>query len=64
MNKVDEEDKVDRALNIIRTELSETHAEGWATGLALWKYQSGVWEWAHEYLFGNPIEAASSLQAS
>ena len=52
MNKVDDEKKVDDAFDAVRRELSERNQEGQATGLDLWRYNRGDWEWASEFPFG------------
>ncbi|CAO2655798.1 Nn.00g046010.m01.CDS01 [Neocucurbitaria sp. VM-36] len=52
MNKVDDEKKVDDAFVAVRKQLSERNKEGQATGLDLWRYNRGRWEWANEYPFG------------
>lgn len=53
MNKVNEEEEIEHALNEIRQELSQNTKEGNAVGLELWKYDRGNWIFASEYTFGS-----------
>ena len=70
MNKVDEEKKVSQAFNTIRRDLFENIQGGWATGLDLWRYDRGDWEWTKEYSFigngksamGTPVQTPGSYQ--
>ncbi|KAF2770520.1 hypothetical protein EJ03DRAFT_270306 [Teratosphaeria nubilosa] len=50
MNKVDDQDEVERALEEI--EKSFEGDKGTAVGLGLWRYDRGWWRFGKEYLFG------------
>jgi mannose-1-phosphate guanylyltransferase len=63
MNKVDEEEEVERALGAVRKDLSQSAKEGCAVGLELWKYDRGNWIWANEYIFGTSRQVPSTSSA-
>ena len=64
MNKVDEEEVVEHALEAVRNELSQSTKEGKAIGLELWKYDRGNWIWANEYPFGDDKNTFSPTQTA
>jgi len=61
MNKVNEEEEVENALQAVRKELSRNTKEGLAIGLELWKYDRGNWIWANEYVFGDVLNKSTTI---
>lgn len=51
MNKVNEESKVDDALQAVERNMLDNVREGQAIGLDLWHYDKGNWIFANEYKF-------------
>ncbi|KAL2071328.1 hypothetical protein VTL71DRAFT_12563 [Oculimacula yallundae] len=51
MNKVNEEERVDKAFQEVEKEITQHGLEGQAIGLDLWCYDRGNWIFAKEYTF-------------
>ncbi|KAF2739736.1 hypothetical protein EJ04DRAFT_409214, partial [Polyplosphaeria fusca] len=51
MNKETDEKKVKDAFNSIRRDLFENEYAGSATGLDLWRYDGGGWQWTKNFKF-------------
>lgn len=61
MNKINDDKKVENALNMVQNEISARTPAGYAIGLELWEYKYGNWEWANDYPFGTPERTESTM---